>query len=417
MAALCHAQTYTISGVVKDSAGQGIIGATVRLGKINKSTKTVTDGKFTLTDKVTGITNSTGYSISVACCPIVLSDCRLSYAITERSVVKVIVYDINGRLLVSHREVASPGSHSLMLPRFAEGVHIYDVTIKDNHYAFKGITGKAADNGPTPASQGGTQARLTKTAAYIDDALLVTKEGYQLYRLAIKNPDTSGIRIALVPLVTGMVTDTEGNVYRTVKIGKQQWTAENLRTTKYNDNTSIPLVTDSLAWVSLTTPGYCFYNNSINADTNKKWGAMYNWYAVNTGKLAPKGWHVPNNAEWDTLKNYLIANGYGYEGTIGDTQITKAMAAATDWNTNSDTGVIGNDLSLNNSSGFSALPVGYRLYLGKGGFNGKGDNGLWWTTEGSELSGYLRDLYYNYKILYKTTFNKKCGISVRLVRD
>jgi len=102
----------------------------------------------------------------------------------------------------------------------------------------------------------------------------------------------------------GKVTDIDGNVYDTVKIGTQIWIIENLKTTKYNDGTSIPMVTDSAAWINLTTPGYCWHKNT-SASYKNTYGALYNWYAVNTGKLAPKGWHVPSDAEWTTLITYL----------------------------------------------------------------------------------------------------------------
>ena len=89
------------------------------------------------------------------------------------------------------------------------------------------------------------------------------------------------------------VADLDGNVYHAIRIGTQTWTVENLRTTKYNDGTSIPLIIDSIAWSLSTTPGYCFYNNTTNADSIKKIGALYNWFSVTTCKLAPTGWHIP----------------------------------------------------------------------------------------------------------------------------
>jgi len=101
---------------------------------------------------------------------------------------------------------------------------------------------------------------------------------------------------------TGTVTDADGNIYNTVTIGTQTWMVENLKVTKYNDGTAIPLVTDNTAWSNLTTPGYCWYNN--DAATNKNtYGGLYNFYTVNTGKLAPTGWHVPpmqNGQQWKT---------------------------------------------------------------------------------------------------------------------
>ena len=103
----------------------------------------------------------------------------------------------------------------------------------------------------------------------------------------------------------------------------------------------------------------------------KKFGALYNWYAVNTLKLAPKGWHVPNDAEWDTLQNYLTTNGYNWDGTTKENKIAKALAARTDWAFSKDSGAIGNDLTKNNRSGFSALPGGSRNYGGHGFSDGK----------------------------------------------
>ena len=94
-----------------------------------------------------------------------------------------------------------------------------------------------------------------------------------------------------------LVKDTDGNVYHTVTIGTQVWMKENLKTTKYNDGTPIPLVAESKAWGNLSTPAYCWFKT--------KYGALYNWYTVNTGKLCPLGWHVPTDAEWTKLITYL----------------------------------------------------------------------------------------------------------------
>jgi uncharacterized protein (TIGR02145 family) len=107
---------------------------------------------------------------------------------------------------------------------------------------------------------------------------------------------------------TGTVSDVDGNTYQTIQIGTQIWMAENLKTTKYNDETSIPNVTDATEWLNLTTPGYCWYNNDA-ATYKTPYGAMYNWYAVNTGKLCPAGWHVPSEPEFYVLDDYLGSEG------------------------------------------------------------------------------------------------------------
>jgi uncharacterized protein (TIGR02145 family) len=103
----------------------------------------------------------------------------------------------------------------------------------------------------------------------------------------------------------GTVTDQDGNVYKTVKIGTQTWMAENLRTTKYNDGKSIENVIVASKWEGLSTGAYGNYNNTTSSDTIATYGRLYNWSAINTGKLAPKGWHVPTDDEWSVLTRYL----------------------------------------------------------------------------------------------------------------
>jgi len=220
----------------------------------------------------------------------------------------------------------------------------------------------------------------------------------------------------------GTVTDIEGNIYNTIKIGNQVWMAENLRTTKYNDGTPIPHIPDSIEWVFGTyTHGYCFYNNTTNTDTITKFGALYNWHVVNrfnTKKIAPEGWHVPTDSEWDTLQNYLIINGYNWDGTKSEDKVAKSMASNTGWKPSDRIGVIGNDMSSNNSSGFSALPGGHRNC--SGGFGHIGGFGKWWSrsSQGDAAStAYSRTLYYLNGYLLSSSTPLESGLSVRLVRD
>jgi uncharacterized protein (TIGR02145 family) len=110
------------------------------------------------------------------------------------------------------------------------------------------------------------------------------------------------------------VTDADGNVYHTVQIGNQVWMVENLRTTKYNDNSPITPVSDNAVWGTLTTEAYCWYNND-EATNKNTYGALYNWYVLNTGKLCPTGWHVPSQAEWETLISSLGGGIASPEGT------------------------------------------------------------------------------------------------------
>ena len=217
------------------------------------------------------------------------------------------------------------------------------------------------------------------------------------------------------------VTDADGNVYQTVKIGNQEWTTENLRTTKYNDGSPISNITGKSTWDSCfytLTEAYCFYNNTTNSDSIKKFGALYNWYAVNTGKLAPVGWHVPTDEEWDTLQNYLIANGYNWDRTTTENKIAKSMATKTDWKISSGgaEGAVGNDLTINNRSGFSALPCGSRDF--NNDFNGQDSIGYWWSgTNAGATCTWSRSLFFDYEDLVRPFSEKYSGFSVRLIRD
>lgn len=212
------------------------------------------------------------------------------------------------------------------------------------------------------------------------------------------------------------VKDADGNVYKTVKRGNQVWMAENLRTTKFNDGSSIPKVTDGNAWSELSTPGYCYYENSTNADSIKKYGALYNWYAVDTKGLAPKGWHVPTDDDWKILENYLVGNGYNWDESKSGNKIAKAMASMKNWNISTSAGAIGNDLTKNNKSSFSAIPSGFRCDNVK--FYHQSHYGFWWSaTEYDASSAWPRYLYYDSDVLYRNYYYKSCGFSARLVMD
>ena len=194
--------------------------------------------------------------------------------------------------------------------------------------------------------------------------------------------------------------DADGNFYPAVVIGNQVWTTVNLRTTKYNDGTAIPHVTDETSWSNLNTPGYCFYNNSSYASYQEKWGALYNWYAVSIGKLAPAGWHVSTDAEWDTLATYL--------GGLSVAGGKMKEAGTANWSS-PNTGAT-------NSSGFSALPGGNRH--GIGDFGNQSSHGSWWSPTENDASGTCyRDLLYTNESLHRFDSIKGCGFSVRLVRD
>ena len=221
---------------------------------------------------------------------------------------------------------------------------------------------------------------------------------------------------------SGTVTDQDGNTYNYITYGDQVWTVDNAEMVTYRDGTEIPQVTSNGVWADTTTGAWCYYNND---PTKPK---LYNWYAVagihdndpNTPnkEFAPEGWHVPTDAEWTTLEEYLIASGYNYDGTTTENKIAKAMASNTGWNssTDVDVGAIGNDQSLNNSSDFNAFPEGYRY--NNGSFYPEGFNAFFWSsTEFDSDYAWSRYLYNVSSNLFWYSYYKRNGFSVRFVRD
>ncbi len=193
------------------------------------------------------------------------------------------------------------------------------------------------------------------------------------------------------------VTDIDGNVYNTVNIGTKVWMGENLRVTKYNDGTDIPLVTNGTTWAYLTGPGYCWYANdqASNGDT---YGALYNWYAVNTLKLCPAGWHMPGEAEWTALTTYT--GGLSVAGG-------KLKEAGTLHWASPNTGAT-------NESGFTALPGGIRL--GDGAYSSLGSQGVFWSSDSvSNVLAHARGLTFNSNAAMSSTNGTTQGLSVRCV--
>jgi uncharacterized protein (TIGR02145 family) len=212
------------------------------------------------------------------------------------------------------------------------------------------------------------------------------------------------------------VTDTSGNVYQTITLGTQTWMAENLKTTKYNDGTDIPLVTVDNDWYNLTTAAYCWYNNDETAFKDT-YGALYNGYAVNT-KLCPSGWRIPSNSDWEDLALFLQDHGYNYDGTTSGNKYAKALATATGWTFHTGTGTVGNTdyPEKRNASGFSGYPAGYRINWGTSYHSG--DETYWWSsTEASEAATYYLSITNNYASAAIYYSAKTTGFSVRCLKD
>ncbi|MEP7317924.1 MAG: fibrobacter succinogenes major paralogous domain-containing protein [Panacibacter sp.] len=192
-----------------------------------------------------------------------------------------------------------------------------------------------------------------------------------------------------------LATDFTGLGTEAIKIGTQVWKKKDLITSYYRNGDKIPQVKDPAKWAKLTTGAWCWYNG------DPRNGKLYNWYAVNDPRgLAPTGWHIPADAEWDSLTAYL--GGFTVAGgKMKETGTTHWLAPNAD---------------ATNSSGFTALPGGARYDFGD--FGERGSAVYWWSSsESGSLSGSCRYLTYFYGTLSSSADYKPTGFSVRCIKD
>jgi uncharacterized protein (TIGR02145 family) len=226
------------------------------------------------------------------------------------------------------------------------------------------------------------------------------------------------------------VKDIDGNAYRTVTIGPQVWTVENLKTTRYRNGELIGTTTPATLVIegeSIPKYQWAYGGNERNVATH---GRLYTSYvATDSRKICPMGWHVPTDAEWTTLTDYLINNGYDYGNGYQGMDIAKSLAATTGWVADDTLGSVGNDQASNNRTGFTALPSGVRGE--DGNFYNLGHIGNWWSTTERDPAfmqglteiivnspgGMLRTIYHDYCYVNSYNNNKKYGMSIRCLKD
>jgi uncharacterized protein (TIGR02145 family) len=199
-----------------------------------------------------------------------------------------------------------------------------------------------------------------------------------------------------------LVTDIENNSYKTVQIGSQLWMAENLKTSKYNDGTSIPNITDNNEWFNNRTGAWAVYNNDIKY--GNVYGKLYNWYVTNPSangnkNVCPTGWHVPQDYEWDILIEFLGGNSAG--GKMKETDTLHWLSP---------------NYQADNKSLFTALPAGYRQYSGE--YGGIREIGYWWSAK--ETLGGIKNYWevnYNNNYITKSQLHSISGLSIRCLKD
>jgi uncharacterized protein (TIGR02145 family) len=227
------------------------------------------------------------------------------------------------------------------------------------------------------------------------DTMYIYQAGSPVYKRAVSKIDS-----VIFYQAQGTVTDVDGNVYRTLKIGTQTWMVENLKVRHYRNGDPVPNVSDTAAWGSLTTGAFSWYDN--DSSNHGTYGILYNWFAATDSRnIAPEGWHVPTDVEWTILVNYLggaaAAGGKMKETGTGH------------WNA-PNTGAT-------NESGFNALPAGYR-YADNGSFRQLGRDADWWTaTQVDAAYAWFRNIYYDAASTGRYYYNKQNGFSIRCVMD
>lgn len=274
-----------------------------------------------------------------------------------------------------------------------------------------------ANGGGTVSERGvcwGTSANPVATGSHVSSGTgpgsftvtLTPLQAGTLYYVRAYAINEAGTAYGTEYQVVTLLADGDNNIYRTVRIGNQIWMAENLKAIHFNDGSAIDEVTLDANWIGLATPAYCWYNN--DEDTYKPlYGALYNYHAANAGNLCPAGWRVPTDADFKTLEmsvglTQTEADATGWRGTTQGAQLKSAAG----WTTGNGT----------NTSGFTALPAGYRYYL-DGTFNLAGTITYFWTTtEDSPNRAFMRQLDSTHESVYRQNADESAGKSVRCVK-
>jgi uncharacterized protein (TIGR02145 family) len=303
-------------------------------------------------------------------------------------------------------------SSALVLGTLKKGVSASSVTVMLDY---------SSGNGKSFSAQTISSTGVVGLTAKLEPGVLNNGEGQLVYIIS-GTPTSAGKAVFKVTMGTAScsfsadvqdvnqtgikagenIIDVDGNSYKTVIIGTQTWMAENLRVTKFNDGTPIPLAIDKSAWVNADVPARCYYDNNIS---NAKYGALYNWsvigvYNVNSKNVCPTGWHVSRDIDWSDLVNYL-----GGEEVAGG---KLKEAGMTNWEApNTD---------ASNSSLFTALPGGLRTT--DGDFYWIKNRGYWWTaTEQNAPDARYRYIKFDSGMINWSFDYKRMGMSIRCVKD
>lgn len=332
---------------------------------------------------------------------------KISFQNNENGRVLTEIFDLSGKMIIRTDDILPRGLHTYGIGGMKTGLYWVRVHASGKNYARKWVSISEGTGDPYVRYEGVknssfTNARLNGSKG----SVAVTYNPGDIMMFKGISGNYSKI-ITLVPTSSQTVDfefitckDGSNNNYSVVTIGPLTWMAENLRTSKYNDGTNIPKISDATNWSITTTPAMCWYDND-SANNGPKYGVLYKWYVVSQGTLCPTGWHVPTVTEWNVLATFL-----GGDTLAGG----KMKEPGTQHWDSTYTGTT-------NSSGFTALPAGMRL-ISNGAFSDVGLHTYYWTaTDYSTNNAHIRSLSYNSNKLNAGGNNKGNGFSVRCVKD
>jgi uncharacterized protein (TIGR02145 family) len=333
----------------------------------------------------------------------------------------ISVYSLTGRLLTQTQGKLDKGLQEFRLSGLKRGSYLISVT--GNTYQFSGklLCNSKSDGTINIQKISNNPAVIVKKVEEDSKGIQATVDMEYTAGERLKFTGMSGNYSTVktdIPVSDKTITfnfiactDGDNNNYSVVEIDTQVWMAENLKTTRYNDGTAIPNITDNTAWVALTAGAYSDYSNDpVNSTT---YGRLYNWFSVdnnaatkvasNGGKnVCPTSWHVPSDAEWTTLTTYLGGESVA-AGKLKETGLTHWITPNT---------------GATNETGFTALPGGSRFNIAPSTFNFIRRNGsLWSSTEYSTTIAWLRDMNLFNIVVSSFNGNKLNGCSVRCIRD
>ena len=327
--------------------------------------------------------------------------------------VNIEIFDINGKRIVNYCRNIKRGNNCFEISGLSSGVYYVNVGASEWQYSTSLISVSEKSCNPTINFKSENSMELNLKKYSKSNKNVVPMQYNNGDRLLFRGFSGNNTRILTLAASQSQTVnfefvncaDADGNNYAVVTINTQTWIAENLKTTKYNDNTTIPLITDNIQWAGLTSPGYCWYEND-SAIYGNAYGALYNWFAVDTlsngnKNICPIGWHVASNVEWDNLV-YYVGSPLSAGGYLKETDTLHWYSPNTD---------------ATNFYGFTALPAGYRSN-GNGGFGDVRYNGTWWTTtELAEIPAYHRAISWISAEVSSGAVYKEIGKSVRCVKD